>query len=308
MTITEIYDLTKDGVILALSYFTSPNKRVYIPFLFSSLLISYWVFKQSKLKGTFKNYVLNKKVWLSTSSLVDYSFLIFNGVFKIIAIGPWLIIGVYISFYTKEFLLNIWGYPDYVIGHKWIMIMYTIVLFIIKDLSSYLVHGMFHKIPLLWRFHKVHHSAEVLNPITQYRIHPVELMINNFKGVVVFGIVTGFFDFLSDGTLEIYMILGVNVLGFLFMFFGANLRHSHVKLKYPVWLELWLISPVQHQVHHSDRPEHFDKNFGSVLSFWDRIFGTLIISNDVGQIRYGLGKKEGKRMRSFLQNLIEPFK
>ncbi|UTW67277.1 sterol desaturase family protein [bacterium SCSIO 12643] len=251
--------------------------------------------------------MFNRKVWWSQSAHVDYFFLVFNGVFKIIAIGPWLILGVYLSFYTKEFLLDILGYPDFTLSTEWIVFLYTLTLFIVKDLSTYLVHWMMHKVSWLWRFHKVHHSAEVLNPITQYRIHPVELVLNNLKGMIVFGVITGMFDFLSNGSMQLWMILGVNGLGFLFMLLGANLRHSHVKLKYPVWLERWLISPVQHQIHHSDRVEHFDSNLGSVLAVWDRLFGTLILSKDIGRIKFGLGE-EGRKMRSFWQNLITPLK
>jgi len=307
MTITDIYELVKDGIQLSLSYFISPNKRIYIPFLLSSLILSYFVFKFTRVRQSFIDYVFHKKVWWSSSARVDYIFLVFNGVFKVIAIGPWLILGVYVSFYTKEFLLSLFGYPNFTLSSKWIVLGYTGTLFVIKDLSTYIVHLMMHKIPILWRFHKVHHSAEVLNPITQYRIHPVELLINNLKGIMIFGLVTGIFDFLSNGAMQLWMILGVNGLGFLFMLLGANLRHSHVKLKYPEWLELWLISPVQHQIHHSDRKEHFDRNLGSVLAIWDRLFGTLVLSKNIGRIKFGLGTA-GKNMHSFGQNLLNPFK
>ena len=62
------------------------------------------------------------------------------------------------------------------------------------------------------------------------------------------------------------------------MFFGANLRHSHVKLKYPSFLEYIFISPHQHQIHHSDNPIHFNKNMGSKLAIWDWLLGTLVLS------------------------------
>ena len=76
------------------------------------------------------------------------------------------------------------------------------------------------------------------------------------------------------------------------MFFGANLRHSHVKLKYPSILEHIFISPYQHQIHHSSNSKHFDKNMGSKLAVWDYLFGTLILSKETSKLRFGLGKEK----------------
>ena len=90
-----------------------------------------------------------------------------------------------------------------------------------------------HKLPFLWEFHKIHHSATSLNPLTQYRIHPFELIINNIRSILIFGLVTGLFDYLSAHQIDKLVFLGVNVFHFIFLLLGANLRHSHVKLKYP---------------------------------------------------------------------------
>ena len=101
-------------------------------------------------------------------------------------------------------------------------------------------------------------------------------------------------------------IFGVNVFSFMFLSFGANLRHSHVKLTYFNWLENILISPFQHQIHHSNNAEHYNKNFGSKLAVWDYLFGTLIHSKQVGKIQFGL-TKDKSQLRSFKSNIIEPF-
>jgi sterol desaturase/sphingolipid hydroxylase (fatty acid hydroxylase superfamily) len=223
-----------------------------------------------------------------------------------LAIGPFLILGLYLSFYTKEFLLQVFGYPEYQMTGVGGALAYTIVLFVARDFVSFIVHWAMHHWPILWRFHQVHHSAEVLNPVTQYRIHPVELVINNFSNLLVIGLVTGIFDFLASGKLPLWEILGVNGFTFLFLAIGANLRHSHVKFTYPSFLEKFIISPVQHQIHHSDSPEHFNRNLGSALAIWDRIFGTLLLSRDVQRLRFGLGKN-GPQSTSFWENLWVPF-
>ena len=304
MTVTELYESVWDGVQLSAGYILDPNKRIYYAFLVTSVVLAFGVFRTSKIKGSFLHYIFNPRVWWGDSPKVDYAFLIFNGLVKVIAIAPMLVLGLYLSFYTKEFLLSKLGYPELQISSFWIVFFYTSTLFVVKDLSSYVVHWLFHKVPWLWKFHKVHHSATVLNPITQYRIHPFELIVNNLKGLFVFGLVTGCFDYLSNGQFSVFSILGVNVFGFVFMALGANLRHSHVKLEYPSWMESWVISPLQHQVHHSDNPDHYDSNLGSVLSIWDRVFGTLIKSREVTKIKFGLGKKENPRYRGFWQNLF----
>ena len=70
---------------------------------------------------------------------------------------------------------------------------------------------------------------------------------------------------------------------------GANLRHSHVPLSYGRRLEQVLISPLQHQIHHSIAIEHQNRNFGSKFAIWDRMFGTLITAKQVElPLRFGV--------------------
>ena len=156
-------------------------------------------------------------------------------------------------------------------------------------------------------FHKIHHSATVLNPITQYRIHPIELVLNNITAFIAFGLTTGIFDYLSMHKIAELEFLYANVFSFVFLFFGANLRHSHVKLKYFNWVENIFISPFQHQIHHSDNPIHFDKNLGAKLAIWDWMFGTLVKSKSINKLSFGLGHNQDTKYESFLQNLYMPF-
>jgi len=88
------------------------------------------------------------------------------------------------------------------------------------------------------------------------------------------------------------MSLGVNLLVFLFHVTGSNLRHSHVDIRYPRWLEHLLISPAQHQIHHSIAEEHYDKNFGAALAVWDWLFGSLHVSEGQHDLEFGLRDAE----------------
>ena len=108
--------------------------------------------------------------------------------------------------------------------------------------------------------------------------------------------------------MDIITYLEINIFTVLFLFWGSTLRHSHVKLKYFHELERYLLSPFQHQVHHSNNPAHFDKNLGSKLAIWDWIFGTLIRSSEVVKIRFGLGKNEDGNYNSFFKTLYMPFR
>jgi len=187
-----------------------------------------------------------------------------------------------------------------------VLLMYTIALFTVSDFSRYWLHRFLHTIPFLWEFHKVHHSAKVLTPITFYRVHPVENLLFGFRYSLSIGLVTGVFIYFFGAMIDIYSILGVNILVFAFSLFGSNLRHSHVPFAYPKVFEKIFISPKQHQIHHSTK--HFDKNFGGYLAIWDNVFGTLKFSNDVKVLKFGLRKSQMNDYNSILALLIKPFK
>jgi len=308
MLYKETMDLVQEGIQLVSSHLTSTGKRTYYFYLLTSLVLAFYVYYRSKRKDSFLNYILNKKVWLSKSAFVDYYFIFFNSFFKLLLIAPFLLFGLKLAFKTNDFLLSQFGYASFTLTTTETLILYTISLSILNDFTTYVIHWLFHKIPFLWEFHKIHHSATSMNPFTQYRLHPIELLINNIKGILVFGLTTGIFDYLSEHQISKWTYLGVNVFSMLFYSWGANLRHSHVRLKFFNFLEYLFISPVQHQVHHSDNPEHFDKNLGSRLAIWDWMFGTLIRSKQIRKLHFGLGKEDNKNYTSFWKNLLMPFK
>ena len=304
---TETYSLLEEAIELTLSYFLNTEKRIHVLYLVTSMILAFYVFKTSNINSSFLKYLFPKKIWLSKSAFVDYSLFCFNSIIKILFIGPYIIVGFYISFYTNEFFVDMFGFPKSSIGLTQGIILYTIALTVLNDFFSYIIHLGMHKVAFLWEFHKIHHSATTLNPLTQYRIHPFELIINNVRSIIIFGLVTGLFDYLSANQIDKMMFLGANVFHFLFLFLGANLRHSHVKLKYPKFLEYILISPFQHQIHHSNNPKHFNKNMGSKFALWDWMLGTLVLSKSVGRISFG-ADKDNSKFDSLFKNLFNPFK
>ena len=95
---------------------------------------------------------------------------------------------------------------------------------------------------------------------------------------------------------------------FIFNGLAANLRHSHVWLSFGPRLEHVLNSPAQHQIHHSDAPRHFNRNFGTNLSLWDWMFGTLYVTTSTPEdIRFGTAEQDQQRYLTLHSLVVTPF-
>ena len=296
-----------------LSDFINPKKRVFTGYLILSILLaSLWLLfiKQQSLKGTFKK-IFDKKILWSGSAKADYKLFLVNRIFTFF-ISPLLISQVAISTAIYLFLhsVDILNQNLFVNTPTSLVIaLFTITLFVVDDFTKYIVHRWMHKMPLLWAIHKVHHSAKTMTPITVYRVHPLEGVLFSLRSVIAQGLVIPTFLFFFGSAVDLYTIVGVNVLVFFFHATGSNLRHSHIDISYWKWLEHILISPSQHQVHHSIAEEHYDKNFGAALAIWDWIFGSLHLSENKGDVVFGLDTyesgKEGKIKDLYLEPIYE---
>lgn len=271
-----------------------PNKRIYWLFLISSTLLAWFVLwlNKSDIREGIK-YLFSRKLWLHPSSLIDFQWFILNNIIRIFLIVPLLAGQLTLALWVNRQLISIFGegnflfWPD--IG---VSIVFTVVLFLIEDFSRFFIHYLYHKVPFLWRFHAVHHSAEILTPITLYRIHFVEQFINTCRSLFVIGGLSGVFIYLFESSISMIDVLGVGLFGFFFSLAGSNLRHSSVWLSFGR-LERWFISPAQHQIHHSSHIQHIDKNFGAWLAIWDRIFNSLTVSKGHKEkVRYGVTGKD----------------
>ena len=153
----------------------------------------------------------------------------------------------------------------------------TAMLFLAYELGYWFNHWLSHKVPLLWEFHKVHHSAAVLTPLTNFRVHPVYAWIFANILAVSVAIANGLGNYMFGETAYQYALSDTNIILVLFIHTYVHLQHSHMWIAFRGLLGRVLISPAHHQVHHSDNPKHFDKNFGSCLALWDWMFGTLYV-------------------------------
>ena len=287
-----------DQIAGLFSDFANPKKRVFAGYLVLALLIGLgWlvVFRKTPLRAALAR-LFDRSVWLSASARADYKIFLINRVLTGF-VSPLLLTQVAIATTIYTLLvrsdLDLWGI--YHSASKPLIVgLFSVAMFLADDFTKYVMHRWMHKWPWLWAIHKVHHSAETMTPMTVYRVHPLEGVLYATRSVLAQGPVIAVFYYLFGDSVDLATVLGVNLLVFLFHVTGSNLRHSHVDVRYPVWLEHVLISPAQHQLHHSVAEQHYDKNYGAALALWDWMFGSLHLSKGQNDIRFGLSADEGQ--------------
>lgn len=188
------------------------------------------------------------------------------------------------------------------------IVAFAIYMMLLWDFAATYAHYLKHRVPILWEFHKIHHCAEVLTPLTAMRRHPVEMIVSRFitAGIIAIGLLAWLAIFQSPGTaIEIGgLALGV----WLWRLLGYNLRHMHIWISYgPVWNRL-LMSPAHHQIHHSRDAEHYDTNFGHIFPLWDWLLGTLYDPERAVPISFGIPESENAELRSLKGMLFVPFR
>lgn len=275
--------------LLSFIFFIDIERRTYWVYLFSGFvvcLITTW--KSKKKLNKLIKITFSKKYWFNRSCYTDYQWIIINQVIKILVVVPLLATNLTIALYVNRVFMWNFGAGDFFHWpYPYVMITFSLVLFIIEDFSRFFVHWLYHRIPFLWKFHSVHHSARVLTPLTLYRVHCIEYFLNNCRGVLIVGLVSGIFMYCFNGAIGFAEVFGVNLFNFLFNLAAANLRHSHIWISFG-YFEHAFISPAQHQIHHSRDKKHFDKNFGSCLAIWDKIFHSWQTSTNNKVKRFGL--------------------
>ena len=297
-----------------------PDERIFGLYLVSACILAFfsWLYykhaekreKPESAGKSFLSYLFDKDAFLHPSAKQDYLYFFING-FIYVGIISQLLISTHlftVLFHTG--LDNTFGVQEAPIVQASLLtlIVYTLVYALLTDFSVYITHYLQHKVPILWEFHKVHHSAEVLNPITLYRMHPVDMIFTGVVAAILLGGGFAGFFYLTGEMPNAYEYMGLNIIVFLFYLFGYNLRHSHIWLAYPRWLSNILISPAQHQIHHSIEPKHFDKNMGLIFAFWDKLFGTLYVPAHYEKISYGISKAKPNPFNNVWEMYVTPFK
>ena len=182
-----------------------------------------------------------------------------------------------------------------------------VALFLIFELGYWYAHYLLHKVPWLWEFHKVHHSAEIMTPVSELRQHPVELFLTPFVTGIALAPFYAMIFWVYGKDMEVYSFWEMGTFVFVFYLTFGHLRHSHINIGTSgIWSYL-VQSPLHHQIHHSIDPKHYDTNLGFCLSVWDWAFGTLSKPEKGQKIEYGI-YDDLKTNYSFWTHLLEPFR
>ena len=136
----------------------------------------------------------------------------------------------------------------------------TILLFLAYELGYWLNHYLSHRIPFLWEFHKVHHSATVLTPLTNFRVHPVYMCIFLNILALFIGTANGFGNYIFGQAAHQYAVSENNIILVFFIYLYVHLQHTQLWISFTGWLGHLFMSPAHHQIHHSRNPAHFNKN------------------------------------------------
>ncbi|MBW2937285.1 sterol desaturase family protein [Aureisphaera sp. CAU 1614] len=167
-------------------------------------------------------------------------------------------------------------------------------LMVLDLIAQYGVHYFLHKVTWMWRLHLVHHTDKNVDVTTGTRHHPLDFVLRELfalLAVVIMGMPISYYFF--------YRILSV-----LFTYW------THANLNLPFWLDKGLsyviVTPNMHKFHHHFQLPWTDRNYGNMLSIWDRIFGTFVY-DDPNKIVYGVDIADHTNDESLLVQLNIPF-
>ena len=168
-----------------------------------------------------------------------------------VLVEPALLVGLTL-FFTSKIDLSFLNTPWY---------LSFLFSFLILDVSMYLFHRLFHRVPFLWKIHALHHSDTHLDVTTYFRHHPLESFVSVIMTV----------------TLVYFFSINTLVLGVYFFINNCMqlLQHSNTKLfeKWS-WFEYIFVTPSFHTMHHSVQKEEANSNYSTIFSIWDRLFGS----------------------------------
>jgi sterol desaturase/sphingolipid hydroxylase (fatty acid hydroxylase superfamily) len=188
-----------------------------------------------------------------------------------------------------------WGFFHLVSLHPGVAFVASVLLL---DLVIYFQHRVFHRVPLLWRLHRMHHSDPDFDVSTAVRFHPLEILLS--MGIKMTAV----------------LLLGAPAAAVLVfeLLLNATSVFNHGNLRLPRGVDRWLrwlvVTPDMHRVHHSVRHEETDSNFGFSIPWWDRLFGTYRAQPVDGHegMRIGLTEFSGEREIRLADMLMQPLR
>jgi len=219
--------------------------------------------------------------WLTNFGLVIIDTLVIRLLFPVIAVGA--------AFWADS---RGWGVLNLTALPEWLTILIAVILL---DMMIYWQHVAFHRIPVLWRLHKVHHADRDLDASSGLRFHPVEIALSMlYKMVIV-------------------IVLGAPALAVIIfeILLNACAIFNHANVRIPKWLERpvrqILVTPALHRIHHSAVERETNTNFGFSVIWWDKIFRSYT-DQPTGKLKLGLNEYQTDAPSGLLWSLTAPFK
>ena len=291
----------------------SSSSKVYWVYLVFGGLIAIGVYLRSTNSASVRGaieFVFPRCVLFHASAIADYKIWLANGFLLIVVYFPYFGLSIIAAAdVTHGALTAVFAQGGLGWHANWTtVVLYTVADLLAIDAALFVAHYLQHRVPALWEFHKTHHSAEVLTPVTVLRMHPVDQILNFTMAAAFPGFVAGLFAFLFTEPVHAFTISGLNIGLFLFYLAGVPLRHSHIWLMYPRWIARHISSPAMHLIHHSKDPKHADKNLAQMFNFWDRLAGTLYVPAKEEVLELGLSGGESARFRTLTDLYVQPFK
>lgn len=290
---------------LPIQFVFDPSQRLYWPFLISSGFVAY-LYSRAREKSSPETQGLQKlkTLLLNPSSLLDLKLMLVNTGLKTF-IFPFVALSSFsVSLLILKSLRSFWPHFQGLEMSAFQTSLFALLMaFVIDDFLRFFQHLLGHTWSPMKQLHRTHHSATVLTPLTFFRSHPLESFISGFRNTLSLGLTLGLYSFLFHGVVSGWDILGVNALGFLFNATFSNLRHSSIPLSFGPF-EWIFVSPRMHQIHHSNNPAHFNKNYGVALALWDQIWGSYYRPNshEAKALNFGFSAdlKESQELKAAL--------
>ncbi|MGF1909701.1 sterol desaturase family protein [Vibrio kasasachensis] len=186
-------------------------------------------------------------------------------------------------------LLNILALPS---------MLEIVIAVLLLDFAIYVQHVVFHRVPWLWRLHRMHHADQDIDVTTGARFHPIEIILSMWIKMAVV---------ISLGISPFAVLIFEIILNASAMF-----NHSNAKLplKLDAVLRRTIVTPDMHRVHHSVVTEETHSNFGFFLSIWDRGFGTYHAQPKLGhdKVQIGIAQFRTPREQWLDKMLSQPFR
>lgn len=312
------YPWLKDSIIWpvysTMAQFINPAANLFLPYLITAAVLAFIVYRWQEVRAEprslrgFWRYLAPSGVFLHRSALLDYKFVFIRAIVDSILFGGLaLASGVWLAGPVSTLLVATIGAAEAAEPTYLSRIVFTVCLALAVEFGHYVGHYVQHRVPLLWEFHKTHHSCEVLTPVSAYRTHVVDELVKIVTLSLSSGLAMGVYAYLYPGGITEITVLNVSVIFFL-SYLVANLLHSHIWVSYGWRLNHMLMAPCMHQIHHSSEQRHFDCNFANFFSFWDWLFGTIYVPRGREVFKLGISNNEHLEFNSVWALYAVPFK